>query len=41
MRLSSFIWTVTDLPRADYKQSEYGEVILPFTILRHMDCLHV
>ncbi|MGC2457499.1 MAG: hypothetical protein WA435_05860 [Gallionellaceae bacterium] len=29
--LSSFIWSVADLPRGDYKQSEYGKVILPFT----------
>lgn len=29
--LSSFIWSVADLLRGDYKQSEYGKVILPFT----------
>ncbi len=28
--LSSFIWAVADLLRGDYKQSEYGKVILPF-----------
>lgn len=28
--LSSFIWSVADLLRGDYKQSEYGRVILPF-----------
>jgi len=28
--LSSFIWSVADLLRGDYKQSEYGKVILPF-----------
>ena len=27
--LSSFIWSVADLLRGDYKQSEYGKVILP------------
>src|SRR5450830_479007 len=32
--LSSFIWSVADLLRGDYKQSEYGKVILPFTALR-------
>jgi type I restriction enzyme M protein len=32
--LSSFIWSVADLLRGDYKQSEYGKVILPFTVLR-------
>ena len=31
--LSSFIWSVADLLRGDYKQSEYGKVILPFTVL--------
>lgn len=35
--LSSFIWSVADLLRGDYKQSEYGKVILPFTILRRLD----
>lgn len=37
--LSSFIWSVADLLRGDYKQSEYGKVILPFTILRRLDCV--
>ena len=37
--LSSFIWSVADLLRGDYKQSEYGKVILPFTVLRRMDCV--
>ena len=32
--LSSFIWSVADLLRGDYKQSDYGKVILPFTVLR-------
>ena len=39
MSLSSFIWSVADLLRGDYKQSEYGKVILPFTVLRRMDCV--
>ena len=37
--LSSFIWAVADRLRGDYKQSEYGKVILPFTVLRRMDCV--
>lgn len=37
--LSSFIWSVADLLRGDYKQSEYGKVILPFTVLRCLDCV--
>ena len=36
--LSSFIWSVADLLRGDYRQSEYGKVILPFTVLRRLDC---
>lgn len=37
--LSAFLWSVADLLRGDYKQSEYGRVILPFTILRRLDCV--
>lgn len=37
--LSSFIWSVADHLRGDYKQSEYGKVILPFTMLRRSDCV--
>ena len=33
----SLIWSVADLLRGDYKQSEYGRVILPFTVLRRLD----
>ena len=33
----SFIWSVADLLRGDFKQSEYGRVILPFTVLRRLD----
>jgi type I restriction enzyme M protein len=34
-----FIWSVVDLLRGAYKQSEYGRVILPFTVLRRLDCV--
>ena len=37
--LSAFIWSVADLLRGDYKQSAYGKVILPFTVLRRLDCV--
>ena len=37
--LSSFIWSVADILRGDYKQSDYGKVILPFTVLRRLDCV--
>jgi type I restriction enzyme M protein len=36
---AAFIWSVADLLRGDYKQSEYGKVILPLTVLRRMDCV--
>lgn len=38
-KLSSFIWAVADLLRGDYRQSDYGKVILPFTVLRRLDCV--
>jgi type I restriction enzyme M protein len=37
--LSSLTWSVADLLRGDYRQSDYGKVILPFTLLRRMDCV--
>jgi len=37
--LSAFIWSVADLLRGDYTASEYGKVILPFTVLRRLDCV--
>jgi type I restriction enzyme M protein len=37
--LSSFIWSVADLLRGNYKQSDYGKVILPFSVLHRLDCV--
>jgi type I restriction enzyme M protein len=37
--LSSFIWSLVDRLPADYKQSEYRKLILPFTMLRGSDCV--
>jgi type I restriction enzyme M protein len=37
--LSAFLWSVADLLRGDYKQADYGKVILPFTVLRRLDCV--
>ena len=34
----SFIWAVADLLRGDYRPHDYGQVILPLTVLRRMDC---
>ena len=36
---ANFIWGIADLLRGDYKQSEYGRVILPLTVLRRLDCV--
>lgn len=36
--IAAFIWSVADLLRGDYKQSDYGKVILPLTLLRRLDC---
>jgi len=35
----SFIWSIAELLRGNYKQSDYGKVILPFTVLRRLDCV--
>ena len=36
---ANLIWSVADLLRGDYKQSEYGKVILPLTVIRRLDCV--
>lgn len=36
---AAFIWSVADLLRGDFKQSQYGRIILPFTLLRRLDCV--
>ncbi|MET9787725.1 type I restriction-modification system subunit M [Streptomyces canus] len=35
--MANDIWSVADLLRGDYKRHEYGQVILPFTLLRRLD----
>lgn len=35
----AFIWSVADLLRGDFKQSQYGRIILPFTLLRRLECV--
>jgi len=37
--LANFIWSVADLLRGDYKQADYGKVILPFVLLRRLECV--
>jgi type I restriction enzyme M protein len=36
---AAFIWSVADLLRGDYKQSEYQRVILPLVVIRRLDCV--
>jgi len=35
----SFIWNVANLIRDSFKRGEYADVILPFTVLRRVDCV--
>lgn len=34
----AFIWSVADILRGDFKAHEFGQVILPFTVLRRLEC---
>ncbi len=36
---ANFIWQIANILRWAYKKHEYGNVILPFTVLRRLDCL--
>lgn len=33
------IWNIADLLRGDFKRSNYGRIILPFTVLRRLECV--
>ena len=37
--LAAFIWSLADLLRGDFRQSQYGRIILPFTLLRRLECV--
>lgn len=37
--LGGFVWSIAEILRGDFKQSEYGKVILPFIVLRRLDCI--
>jgi len=37
--LSSFVWSVAEVLRGDFKQSDYGNIVLPFVVLRRLDCI--
>ena len=36
---AAFLWSIADLLRGDFKQSQYGRIILPLTLLRRMECV--
>ena len=38
-KLGNFVWGIADQLRGVYKPHKYGGVILPFTILRRLDCI--
>ncbi len=37
--LAAYSWSIADLLRGDFKQSQYGRIILPFTLLRRLECV--
>ena len=37
--LAAYIWTLADLLRGYFKQSQYGRIIQPFTLLRRLECV--
>ncbi|MBT6049214.1 MAG: SAM-dependent DNA methyltransferase [Candidatus Scalindua sp.] len=39
MSISALIWSTADLLRGDYKAHDYGGIILPFTLLRRLECV--
>ena len=37
--IANFLWSVADLLRGDYKQADYGKIVMPFALLRRLDCV--
>ena len=37
--LGSFVWSIAEILWGNFKQSEYSKVILPFVVLRRIDCI--
>lgn len=37
--LAPFIWNIADLLLGAFRPSEYGRIILPFTVLRRLECV--
>src|SRR5690625_5848508 len=40
-QMANFIWSVADILRGDFRQSQYGRIILPLTLLRRLECVLV
>jgi type I restriction enzyme M protein len=38
-RVSSLVWAIAELLRGDIRPADYGSFILPFTVLRRIDCV--
>ena len=38
-KISNFVWGTADLIRDKFKRGDYEEVILPFLVLRRLDCV--
>lgn len=38
-KLGNFVWSIADQLRGPYKPHQYGGIVLPFTILRRLDCI--
>ena len=38
-KLANFVWSIADQLRGPFRPNEYGDVILPMTILRRLDCI--
>ncbi|MGD1852858.1 MAG: type I restriction-modification system subunit M N-terminal domain-containing protein [Leptolyngbyaceae cyanobacterium] len=38
-QIANFLWSIAELLRGDFKQSQYGRIILPFTLLRRLECV--
>jgi len=38
-QIASFLWSIADLIRDTFKRGKYQDVILPFTVLRRLDCV--
>jgi type I restriction enzyme M protein len=37
--ISEFLWKIADLIKDDYEAKDYEDMILPFTLLRRLDCV--